>query len=69
MYGYPADGVVSGSQLGRGIFSPAEYPWPRRGPSVQSREGGSAPVELCWFDPRWAINEDHEALVYGFDKS
>lgn len=60
---------ISGLQLGRGIFSPAEYSRPRRRPGVQSSEGGSAPVELCWFDPGWAIDEDHEALVYGFDKA
>lgn len=60
---------VSGSQLGRGILSPAEYSRPGRRPGVQSSEGSGAPVELCWFDPGRAIDEDHEALVHGFDKA
>jgi hypothetical protein len=65
----PAGGSVSGLQLGRGIFSPAKYTRPWRGPAVQSSEGSSAPVELCRVDPGWSIDEDHEALVYGFDKA
>ena len=65
----PAGGGVSGLQLGRRILSPTEYSRPGRGPGVYSSEGSSAPVELCWFDLGWVVDEDNEALVHGFDKA